>query len=226
MNPLTRLANLVSRAVLRRVDDSKRMQLVQLTALEGETRADIERVQQYGFTSVPKEGAEAVAVFPGGDRSLGFVIATDDRRYRLTGLQAGEVALYTDQGDKVVLERGGTIRVTASTKVVIAAPLVELAGNTEAAVKGTTFRSADAAFDSSLASAATTLAAAAVTASSPLTPMLAPGYVGTLADIPVLAAALAATNAALTAYGTAESTAASTKEAGASTFLSTKVKLS
>lgn len=129
---LTRLANLVSRVVLRRVDDSKRMQLVQLTALEGETRADVERVQQYGFTSVPKDGAEAVALFPGGFREHGFVIATDDRRYRLTGLQAGEVAIYTDQGDKVVIERGGTIRVTASTKVVVAAPLVELAGNADA----------------------------------------------------------------------------------------------
>ena len=132
VNPLTRLANLVSRVVLQRVDSSKRTQLVQLTALEGETRGDIEHLQEYGFASVPQEGAEAVAVFPGGDRSHGLVIATGDRRYRLTGLESGEVALYTDQGDKVVLERGGTIRVTASTKVVVAAPLVELAGNADA----------------------------------------------------------------------------------------------
>lgn len=129
---LTRLANIVSRVVLRRVDDSKKMQLVQLTALEGETRADVERVQNYGFTSVPQEGAEAVTLFPGGFREQGLVIAADDRRYRLTGLQAGEVAIYTDQGDKVVIERGGTIRVTAATKVVVVAPLVELAGNTDA----------------------------------------------------------------------------------------------
>jgi phage baseplate assembly protein V len=122
----------VARAVLNRVNDVKKMQTVQLTALEGETRADVERVHEYGFTSVPLEGAEAVAVFPGGFREQGLVIATDDRRYRLTGLTAGEVAIYTDQGDKVVIERGGTIRVTASTKVVIAAPLVELAGNTDA----------------------------------------------------------------------------------------------
>lgn len=118
MNPLIRLANLVSRAVLRRVDDSKRMQLVQLMALEGETRADIERVQQYGFTSVPKEGAEAVAVFPGGDRSLGFVIATDDRRYRLTGLQAGEVAIYSETGSKLVLKTNGDVELTPASGVV------------------------------------------------------------------------------------------------------------
>lgn len=132
-NPiLNRLANLVARVVLSRVDDSKKMQSVQITALDGETRENVERVQQYGFTSVPQEGAEGVAVFVGGYRDHGLVVAMDDRRYRPTGLQAGEVAVYTDQGDKVVIERGGTIRVTAATKVVVAAPLVELAGNTDA----------------------------------------------------------------------------------------------
>lgn len=132
-NPiLNRLANLISRVVLSRVDDSKKMQLVQLIALDGETRENVERVQQYGFTSVPQAGAEGVAVFVGGYRDHGLVVAMDDRRYRPTGLQAGEVAVYTDQGDKVVIERGGTIRVTASTKVVVAAPLVDLAGNTDA----------------------------------------------------------------------------------------------
>jgi len=132
-NPLlNRLANLVSRVVLNRTDDSKKMQAVQLTALDGETRERVERVQNYGFTSVPLDGAEGVAVFVGGYRDHGLVIAMDDRRYRLTGLESGEVALYTDQGDKVVLERGGTIRVVASTKVVVAAPLVELAGNADA----------------------------------------------------------------------------------------------
>jgi phage baseplate assembly protein V len=136
-NPiLNRLANLISRVVLSRVDDSKKMQAVQLTALGGETRENVERVQNYGFTSVPQPGAEGVAVFVGGYRDHGLVVAMDDRRYRLTGLQAGEVAIYTDQGDKVVIERGGTIRVTASTKVVVAAPLVELAGSTHSVAKG------------------------------------------------------------------------------------------
>jgi phage baseplate assembly protein V len=161
-NPLlTRLANLVARAVLNRVNDTKMMQTVQLTALEGETRADVERVQEYGFTSVPLAGAEAVAVFPGGFREQGLVIATDDRRYRLTGLTAGEVAIYTDQGDKVVIERGGTIRVTASAKVVIATPVVELAGNTRAVAKGEDLNTAIATLATAIGAAVGTIAVAA-----------------------------------------------------------------
>jgi phage baseplate assembly protein V len=131
----TRLANLVSRGVVKRVDDTKKLQLLQVGMLADETRSELERVQSYGFTSVPLAGAEAVTVFVGGYRDHGLVVAVDDRRYRLRSLEAGEVAIYTDQGDKVVLERGGTIRVTASTKVVVAAPLVELAGNTDAAAR-------------------------------------------------------------------------------------------
>lgn len=202
-NPLlSRLADLVARVVLRRVDDSKKMQLVQISALEGETRENVERVQEYGFTSVPLPGAEAVAVFVGGYRDHGLVVAVDDRRYRLTGLQAGEVALYTDQGDKVVIERGGTVRVTASTKVVVSAPLVELAGNTRSVAKGEDLNTAIAALGTAVAGALTTMGGGV------------PG-----AAVPVLGAA------ATTAGGTI-TTAIATFQTAALAALSVRVKLS
>lgn len=187
-NPiLNRLANLISRVVLSRVDDSKKMQLVQLTALDGETRESVERVQNYGFTSVPKPGAEGVAVFVGGYRDHGLVVAMDDRRYRLTGLQAGEVAVYTDQGDKVVIERGGTIRVTASTKVVVAAPLVELAGNTDAVALASKVLTELGKLQASLAALVTAYNAHI----HPITPAPAPatGFVAGVTTVPGVAPA-------------------------------------
>jgi phage gp45-like len=45
-----KIACLLSRAVVTLVDDSKKMQELQLSILEGETRGGIERVQNYGFT--------------------------------------------------------------------------------------------------------------------------------------------------------------------------------
>lgn len=100
------IANLVARADVQLVDDGKRMQILQVGAHVGEDIDDAERFQNYGFSSVPKAGAEAVVVFPGGDRGHPLVVSVDDRRYRPIGGQPGEVFMYTDEGDLVRLGRG------------------------------------------------------------------------------------------------------------------------
>lgn len=152
-----RVSLMIGRCILSAAaDDSTKLQSLQVDALADETLADLERIQNYGFTSVPFEGAEACVVFPQGNRDHGLVIAVDDRRYRLVGLEAGEVAMYTDEGDKIHIKRGGKIEVTASdsvdincananvnatTKAVIDAPAIELgAGGTDAVLKGTAFQ--------------------------------------------------------------------------------------
>lgn len=106
---------MAARCVLRLVNDGLMMQAVQVGLLADETADDIERVQNYGMTSVPLPGAEGVCLFLGGDRAHGVIIAMDDRRYRLKGLKGGEVALYTDEGDSIVLKRGHEIHVTTDT---------------------------------------------------------------------------------------------------------------
>jgi phage baseplate assembly protein V len=114
--PLRRqVLNMIARAVVQTIDDSKRLQALQITALDGETREGVERFQNYGFTSVPVEGAEAAVMFANGTRGHGLVIAVDDRRYRLTGLQSGEVALYHKDGARVVLKADGSIEITAKS---------------------------------------------------------------------------------------------------------------
>lgn len=100
---------MVSRSVVDLVNDSLQMQGLQLAVLSGEVRDNVERFQEYGFTSVPFGGAEAVMVSVGGNHDHGIVIAVDDRRYRLKGLQGGEAAIYDDQGQKVHLTRNGIV---------------------------------------------------------------------------------------------------------------------
>lgn len=120
-----RLALMLSRAVVLLVDDDKSLQSLQVSLLADETRDDVERFQNYGFTSRPLPGAEAIAGAIAGMRDHVVVLAVDDRRYRLRGLQGGEVAIYTDEGDKLVLKRGGVMEMTAATKVRLVTPLVE-----------------------------------------------------------------------------------------------------
>lgn len=132
-----RIMLIVARATLNSTNDGNQMQTAQLGVLEDETRDNVERFQNYGFTCHPLPGAEAAVVFAGGNRDHGMVLAVDDRRYRLKSLAPGEVAIYTDEGDKVVLKRGRvveitteTFRVNAGTKVELNAPTIELNGQT------------------------------------------------------------------------------------------------
>lgn len=104
-----RVRGMVSRAVVNLVTDSLKLQGVQITMLDGQTADDVEHFQHYGYTSVPKPGAEGIALQVGGSAGHVLVICIDDRRYRLVGLAEGEVALYDDLGHRVHLTRTGIV---------------------------------------------------------------------------------------------------------------------
>lgn len=109
MSLADRVRGMIGRAIIGLVNDSTRMQSVQVTMQADQTADDVERLQQYGYTSVPFGGAEGIALAIGGSTGHTVVINVDDRRYRLTGLQEGEVALYDDLGHKVHLTRNGIV---------------------------------------------------------------------------------------------------------------------
>jgi phage baseplate assembly protein V len=106
------IKNMMARGVLQSTDDERGVQVVSVSLLAGEQKSNVERVQSYGFSSSPRGEAEAIVIFPGGDRSSGIVIALDNRGSRMTGLAAGEVAVYNDAGLSVVLKNSGDIEIT------------------------------------------------------------------------------------------------------------------
>lgn len=100
------------RGVLTLVKAAGAVQLVQVDGLAPEKLRDTELFQHYGYTSHPPAGTMAVVVPLGGKTSHGIVIATEHGTYRLKNLKSGEVAIYTDEGDSIVLKRGRLIEVT------------------------------------------------------------------------------------------------------------------
>jgi len=98
MSALARRVRLMlGRAVVTVVKDALKLQGLQLTALSGETLDDVERFEDYGLTSKPLTGAEAVIASLGGSRDHAIAVAVTDRRYRPRGVLAdGDVALYTN----------------------------------------------------------------------------------------------------------------------------------
>lgn len=103
------ITNMLARAVVTGLNTASKCQSLQVELLAGEIKADVEHLEPYGFTSAPNTGAEGFALFPDGDRSHGVVLMVSDRRYRIKGLRAGEVAIYDDQGLSFSLTREGMV---------------------------------------------------------------------------------------------------------------------
>lgn len=113
------------RGVLTLVKAAGAVQLVQMDALAGEQLQDNELFQHYGFTSNPLPGTMAIVLPIGGRTAHGIIVATEHGSYRLKSLESGEVALYTDEGDHVILKRGRLIEVTTETFRVNAGAAIE-----------------------------------------------------------------------------------------------------
>ena len=137
MAPLARRVMLtIGRGRLGAVQDDAGLQQAQVTLLAGETRDRVERVQPYGFSSHPLPGADCLVVCVGGNRDHPVIMGVDDRRYRPTGLQAGDVVIYSHQtGHRITLKANRTIEIEgdvltlrADTKIRLESPLVEMTG--------------------------------------------------------------------------------------------------
>lgn len=139
-----RLGNMLARGSVAAANGAGKMRTLQIRMMADETKDNVEHFEPYGFTSEVMPGSEPIAAFFDGDRSHGVVLVVADRRYRLTGMKSGEVALYDDQGQKVYLTRTGividganlplviqnvpTATIKAGTKVRFETPLLEVTG--------------------------------------------------------------------------------------------------
>jgi len=109
------LLDLLVRGTVVLGDAVKKMQTLQMRLYAGEVKDGLEHFEPYGFTSNPLAGAEGLAAFLGGDRSHGVVLVVADRRYRIQSMAPGEVAIYTDEGDKIHFKRGRIIDIETQT---------------------------------------------------------------------------------------------------------------
>lgn len=109
-----------TRATINEADDDKKMQELDLDGMHSDSRKRVERMQDYGTSSVPpprdksqqqgssggaggglgtgagKKGpaAEALVINMGGQKNHPVAVVVDDRRYRPKKLKAGETVNY------------------------------------------------------------------------------------------------------------------------------------
>lgn len=75
--------------------------------IAGEKRRGVEFVQQYGFSSRPKGEVDGIALFIGGSRENGVVVATHSDFPEK--LEEGEVAVHSPFGQYIWLKKDGSI---------------------------------------------------------------------------------------------------------------------
>lgn len=136
MAPMMRRLRLIAdRAVVTMVTDSLQRQGLQLKVLADETADDVERFQNYGHTSVPPVGSEAIVLGIGGARAGLVAIAVEDKSVRPKDLEAGDNCLYHLEGHRIILRKDGlleleakTVIINASEKLTIISPDNEIQG--------------------------------------------------------------------------------------------------
>ncbi len=91
-----RLELVVQRAIVKTVNDSGGLQILQVVTRASEIDG-AERIQPYGLTSVPSDGDEGIALLVGGNRDHVYVLGPDSRS-RPKDKPAGTVILYSPVG--------------------------------------------------------------------------------------------------------------------------------
>lgn len=116
---IERVRLIVGRCVIvaSRYDSGAHVADVELTA--GEKRRGLDFVQQFGLVSRPKGEVSGVALFVGGNRANGVVVACNGEESALRkSLKEGEVCLVAPFGQQVFLKDDGSILLKSANGIV------------------------------------------------------------------------------------------------------------
>ncbi|HHC6515878.1 TPA: phage baseplate assembly protein V [Vibrio parahaemolyticus] len=115
-----RVVGMVSRALVTGVIEDLQRQNLQVKIHSDESCDNIERFQNYGFSSHPTQGTEAILAALGGNVGNLVALAVEDKKVRPQG-EVGDVFLYHLEGHNIRLTKDGKIIVTATDVIFEAA---------------------------------------------------------------------------------------------------------
>lgn len=105
MSPIiTRVRRMCLGAIIRSVNDDGDLQRMQVESIGHSVYDNVERFGQFGFTSNPPAGLDAIIIERTGKH---IVVAVGDRKYRIKNLEPGDAAVYDIRGQKIILNETG-----------------------------------------------------------------------------------------------------------------------
>ncbi|UNM95661.1 phage baseplate assembly protein V [Ignatzschineria rhizosphaerae] len=109
------LRTLIRQGRLAILNDATDTQVAQVELFADEVVEGVERIQNYGFTSMPTEGGVYLMNI-GGKGNQPVIIAVNDDKTRLR-VMPGEVAIYHSEGHHVILKANGVIEADCTTLI-------------------------------------------------------------------------------------------------------------
>lgn len=111
---LQKMRLMVARGVVNLINDAGGLQTLQIDGLDGETRDDVERAQNFGLSSHPPKGSVPIMVAVGGSRDHLVAVAVDSEQHRPKGLNEGESVMYNAHGVRFLFDSEGNATLTAN----------------------------------------------------------------------------------------------------------------
>lgn len=120
----------VGKCIIEKSSKSSSGMVANIVLLGSERHSDVRLMQHYGFASRPVADSEAVALFVGGSRDNGVVVATQGAVGDIPALEPGEAAFFSKFGQKILLKSDGSVDVlAASGKTIHLKNDVQISGN-------------------------------------------------------------------------------------------------
>lgn len=114
------LRGMVRRVTFKNVKDDGETQTASIEVADGIWRDDVEIMQPYGFAShVPEDGGLGLVFAVGGDQGDMAIMPLGNPSKRMGKLNSGEVGVYNEHGDGIVIGADGSIQVKAGANMTI-----------------------------------------------------------------------------------------------------------
>lgn len=102
---------IIGRAVVKSIKADEGLK-ADISLIAGEKHSGVPFIQHYGLVSKPNAGAEAVVLFVGGERDNGVCIASQGDASKIPSIENGEVCIFSEFGQKILLKKDGSIVLT------------------------------------------------------------------------------------------------------------------
>lgn len=116
---IDRLKGMVTRVKVKITDDSKPFQVLQIEALKDEVFDNVERYQDYGFSSHAPKESKGLSLAVGSNRDGQVIIRLDSPEHRFKDLKEGDSVQYDKDGQFIHLSEGQNLLIKINTKTEI-----------------------------------------------------------------------------------------------------------